>query len=70
MLDLRGPHELPHDRARVVPAPTGPTGSSACSSASVRDRHLVPADRSVDVLFHEFMADDIATVERIYEPPA
>ena len=36
-------------------------------SASVRDRHLVPADRSVDVLFHEFMADDVATVERIYE---
>ena len=36
-------------------------------SASVRDRHLVPTDRSVDVLFHEFMADDVATVERIYE---
>jgi len=36
-------------------------------SASVRDRHLVPSDRSVDVLFHEFMADDVGTVERIYE---
>ncbi len=35
--------------------------------ASVRDRHLVPAERSFDVLFHEFMADDLATVERIYE---
>jgi Sulfotransferase family len=35
--------------------------------ASVRDRHLVPAGRSDDVLFHEFMADDLATVERIYE---
>ncbi len=35
--------------------------------ASLRDRHLVPADRRVDVLFHEFMADDAATVERIYE---
>jgi len=34
--------------------------------ASVRDRKLVPAERSVDVLFHEFMADDFATVERIY----
>ncbi|GJM39574.1 MAG: putative sulfotransferase [Acidimicrobiales bacterium] len=30
------------------------------------DRHLVPADQSTDVLFHEFMADDIATVEGIY----
>jgi len=36
-------------------------------SASVRDRHLLPSDRTVDVLFHEFMADDVATVERIYE---
>ena len=26
--------------------------------ASLRDRHLVPADRCHDVLFHEFMADD------------
>jgi hypothetical protein len=34
-------------------------------SASVRDRHLV--DRSTDVLFHEFMADEMGTVERIYE---
>ena len=35
--------------------------------ASLRDGHLVPADRRADVLFHEFMADDEATVERIYE---
>ena len=35
--------------------------------ASVRDRHLLPADRTIDVLFHEFMADDLAMVERIYE---
>ena len=35
--------------------------------ASVRDRHLLPADRTVDVLFHEFMANDVATVEKIYE---
>ena len=34
--------------------------------ACVRDRDLLPADRSVDVLFHEFMADDVAMVERIY----
>ena len=35
--------------------------------ASVRDRDLLPSDRTVDVLFHEFMADDRAMVERIYE---
>jgi len=35
--------------------------------ASISDRDLVPADRRADVLFHEFMADDVATVERIYE---
>jgi hypothetical protein len=35
--------------------------------ACVRDRDLLPADRTVDVLFHEFMADDVAMVERIYE---
>ncbi len=33
----------------------------------VEDRQLVAADQSCDVLFHEFMADDVATVERIYE---
>ncbi|MGE4650517.1 MAG: sulfotransferase, partial [Myxococcota bacterium] len=33
--------------------------------ASVRDRHLIPSERCYDVLFHEFMADDVATVERI-----
>ena len=35
--------------------------------ACVRDRYLLPADRSIDVPFREFMADDIAMVERIYE---
>ncbi|MEM9731694.1 MAG: sulfotransferase [Myxococcota bacterium] len=34
--------------------------------ACVRDRALVPAEQSIDVLFHEFMADDVAMVERIY----
>jgi hypothetical protein len=34
--------------------------------AGVRDRHLIPAERSVDVLFHEFMADDVAMVEQIF----
>ncbi len=35
--------------------------------ASRRDRHLVPPDRCHEVLFHEFMADDMATVDRIYD---
>ena len=34
--------------------------------ACVRDRELLPADRSIDVPFDEFMADDVAMVERIY----
>jgi len=33
----------------------------------VRDRELVPQAQSHDVLFHEFMSDDVGTVERIYE---
>lgn len=32
----------------------------------VADRELLPADRSLDVRFDEFMADDVAMVERIY----
>jgi len=35
--------------------------------ASVRDAHLLARERRVDVLFHEFMADDVATVRRILE---
>ncbi|HSB96672.1 MAG TPA: sulfotransferase [Spongiibacteraceae bacterium] len=34
--------------------------------ACVRDRDLLPAHQSIDVLFHEFMADDLAMVEKIY----
>jgi hypothetical protein len=34
--------------------------------ACTRDRGLLPPDRSVDVTFDRFMADDIATVEQIY----
>jgi hypothetical protein len=33
----------------------------------VRGRDLVPDDRSIDVHFDDFMADDVAMVERIYE---
>jgi hypothetical protein len=35
--------------------------------ASLRDRPLLPTDRTVDVLFHEYMADEIGTLERVYE---
>jgi hypothetical protein len=34
--------------------------------ACVRDRGRIPAPQRIDVLFHEFMLDDIGTVERIY----
>ena len=34
--------------------------------ACVQDRDVLPAERSIDVLFHEFMADDISMVEKIY----
>lgn len=36
-------------------------------TACVRDRHLLPAERSTDICFHEFMADDFATVQRVYD---
>ena len=35
--------------------------------ASVRDRKLLPPARTVDVPFHEFMADELGMVARIYE---
>ncbi len=35
--------------------------------ACVRDRDLLPSDRTVDVLFDDFMADDVGTVAAIYE---
>lgn len=35
--------------------------------ACVNDRALWPAQQSIDVLFHEFMADDLGTIEKIYE---
>ena len=34
--------------------------------ACVNDRSSWPAERSIDVLFHEFMADDLGMVEKIY----
>lgn len=35
--------------------------------ACVKDRDVLPSDRSMDVRFSEFMADDMAMVGRIYE---
>lgn len=32
-----------------------------------RDRDLLPEDQTLDIPFDDFMADDLATVERIYE---
>jgi hypothetical protein len=33
----------------------------------LRDAHVVPKAQQFDVLFHEFVGDDVATIERIYE---
>lgn len=35
--------------------------------SSIRDRDLLPADRTVDVFFHDYMADEIGTMQRIYD---
>lgn len=35
--------------------------------ASIRDRHLLPEGRTFDVFFHEYMADEIGTIARIYD---
>jgi hypothetical protein len=35
--------------------------------ACVEDRKVLPAEQSIDVHFDEFMADDVAMVERIYD---
>jgi hypothetical protein len=34
---------------------------------SLRDRRLLPPDRTVDVLFHDYMADEQAILERVYQ---
>jgi hypothetical protein len=35
-------------------------------SASVRDRHLLPDERVVDVRFDEYMKNQLGTVERVF----
>jgi hypothetical protein len=34
---------------------------------SLRDRHLLAEDRTVDVFFDEYMADELGTLERVYD---
>ncbi len=34
--------------------------------SSLRDRELLPEDRTVDVFFHEYMADEFGTLARVY----
>jgi hypothetical protein len=34
--------------------------------ACVRDRDLLPPERTIDIRFDQFMADDLATVQEIY----
>jgi hypothetical protein len=53
----------------VDPVAIGRYWSARCEDlfrACAADRALLPESRSVDVVFHDFMRDDIATVERIY----
>jgi hypothetical protein len=35
--------------------------------ASLTDRHLLPPERTVDVMFDRYMADEMATLERVYD---
>jgi len=35
-------------------------------NACVRDRDVIPAERSADIPFDDFMADEIGTAERVY----
>ncbi|MDR3648025.1 MAG: sulfotransferase [Acidimicrobiales bacterium] len=53
----------------IDPVAIGRYWSARCEDlfrACAADRDLLPADNSIDVVFHEFMADDIAMVEKIY----
>jgi hypothetical protein len=36
-------------------------------SACMRDHHLLPPERTIDVRFDEFMADDLAMVQRVWD---
>jgi hypothetical protein len=55
------------------PVPVQEIAASWCDrlelmlNALVKDRDRLPPERSIDVRFDEFMADEWGTVERIYE---
>jgi hypothetical protein len=59
-------------RMHRSPVPVHEIAASWCDrlelmlNALVRDRDRIPPERSVDVGFDEFMADELSTVERIY----
>ncbi len=53
----------------IDPMAIGHYWSARCEDlfrACATDRGLLPAEHSIDIVFHEFMAADIATVEKIY----
>jgi hypothetical protein len=53
----------------VDPVAIGAYWSARCEDlflACAADRDLLPAHNSIDVVFQEFMTNDIATVEKIY----
>lgn len=60
-------------RMHRAPVPTAELGRywgdriERMLTSLIADRDLVPAERSIDVRFDEFMADDVAMAERIYE---
>lgn len=56
-------------RERIDPAAVGRYWADRTERmlrACVRDRELVPPERSMDVLFHDYMNDDLAVLARIY----
>jgi sulfotransferase family protein len=55
---------------RPDPRAVGRYWSERCEDlfrACADDHHVLPAAQTIDVRFHEFMADDIAMVEQIYD---
>jgi hypothetical protein len=55
---------------RIDPVAMGATWAErieAMLGAVMRDRHLVPPDQVMDVRFHEYMADQMGVVRRVYE---
>ena len=60
-------------RMHRFPVPVREIAASWCDrlelmmDALVRDRDLLPPERSIDVRFDDFMTDELGTVEQIYE---